>query len=495
VYLVTDAAMCRGRSLEDVVAAAIRGGVTCVQLRDKAAPTRDLLALALALQPMLRAAGIPFVMNDRLDVALTCAADGLHLGQSDLPVTDARRLVPHPMFIGLSVDSFEDLETVAGLDVDYLGISPVFASTTKLDTKAPWGLEGLRRARAHTTLPLVAIGGINADNASQVFAAGADGVAVVSAICAADDPEKATRRLVQSAHSVQAPTMTLPPRHPEWILRYRRVLSIAGSDSGGGAGIQADLKTFSALGCFGMTAITAVTAQNTRGVTAIHSLPVDLLAQQIEAVVNDIGVDAVKIGMLHTPAVVRAVANELPTFADVPIILDPVMVATSGDKLIDDATISVLVRELFPYCELITPNLDEASVLLGWPVREVGELEPAILSLRRLGCRSVLLKGGHLSGERIVDTLLTESGDIKQFQSPRIHTPNVHGTGCSLSSAIAAYRALGEGLVGAVEKARNFIAAAIQAGAHVTTGAGHGPLNHGFAPQSMVVARLKGSRP
>jgi len=289
--------------------------------------------------------------------------------------------------------------------------------------------------------------------------------------------------------------MTSPSPQPEWLSRYCRVLSIAGSDSGGGAGIQADLKTLSALGCFGMTAITAVTAQNTRGVTAIHSLPVDLLAKQIEAVITDIGVDAVKIGMLHTPEVVRTVATALPAFADVPIILDPVMVATSGDKLIDDHTISVLVHELFPHCELVTPNLDEASVLLGRKVREIADLEPAILSLRALGCRSVLLKGGHLSGERVVDMLLTESGDIKRFQSPRIHTPNVHGTGCSLSSAIAAYRALGEDLVAAVEKARNYIAGAIQAGANVTTGSGHGPLNHGFAPLPMVIARVRRGQP
>jgi hydroxymethylpyrimidine/phosphomethylpyrimidine kinase len=289
--------------------------------------------------------------------------------------------------------------------------------------------------------------------------------------------------------------MTSPTSLPEWLFRYRRVLSIAGSDSGGGAGIQADLKTLSALGCFGMTAITAVTVQNTRGVTAIHSLPIDLLAKQIEAVITDIGVDAVKIGMLHTPKVVRAVATELPAFADVPIILDPVMVATSGDKLIDDRTITVLVRELFPHCELVTPNLDEASVLLGWKVREIADLEPAILSLRALGCRSVLLKGGHLSGEQVVDVLLTESGDIKRFQSPRVHTPNVHGTGCSLSSAIAAFRALGEDLVAAVEKARNYIAGAIQAGANVTTGSGHGPLNHGFAPLPMAITRVRRGRP
>jgi hydroxymethylpyrimidine/phosphomethylpyrimidine kinase len=279
----------------------------------------------------------------------------------------------------------------------------------------------------------------------------------------------------------------------EPVSRYCRILSIAGSDSGGGAGIQADLKTISALGCFGMTAITAVTAQNTTGVTAIHAVPVDILSKQIDAVVADIGVDAVKIGMLHTPAVVRTVATAIPAFATVPIILDPVMVATSGDKLISDETISVLVRELFPQCELVTPNLDEASVLLGWHVREIADLEPAILGLRALGCRSVLLKGGHLAGEEVVDLLLSHGDAIKRFQSPRITTENVHGTGCSLSSAIAAYRALGEDLVGAVEKARRYVIGAIQAGAHVTTGSGHGPLNHFYAPQPMVVVTAPGS--
>jgi hydroxymethylpyrimidine/phosphomethylpyrimidine kinase len=266
------------------------------------------------------------------------------------------------------------------------------------------------------------------------------------------------------------------------------VLSIAGSDSGGGAGIQADLKTFSALGCFGMTAITAITAQNTQGVKAIQSVPIELLAQQIEAVTTDIGIDAVKIGMLHTIEVVRTVATSITLSAPVPIVLDPVMVATSGDKLINDDTISVLVQELFPLCEIVTPNLDEASVLLGWKVSEIADLEPAILSLRALGCRAVLLKGGHLAGDEVVDVLLTESGQIQRFRSPRIDTKNIHGTGCSLSSAIAAYRALGENLVSAVDKARRYVIGAIQAGAQVTTGSGHGPLNHFYAPRPMVIA-------
>jgi len=201
IYLVTDAQLCRGRSLEDVVAAAIRGGVTCIQLREKTASTRHVFALAQALHQVAQRAGIPFVVNDRLDIALACAAEGLHLGQGDLPVSEARRLLPERTFIGLSVESFADLEAAATLDVDYLGISPLFATPTKADTQAPWGLDGLRLARTRTRLPLVAIGGIHPDIAARTFAAGADGVAVVSAICAADDPEAAARQLARSARA------------------------------------------------------------------------------------------------------------------------------------------------------------------------------------------------------------------------------------------------------------------------------------------------------
>jgi thiamine-phosphate pyrophosphorylase len=199
LYLVTDRQMCGDRTLEEVVHAAIRGGVTCVHLRENSATTRDFLALARALHPLLRTAGIPLVINDRLDIALALAAEGVHLGQSDLPAAEARRLLPDTIFVGLSVESLEDLRTANTLDVDYLAISPVFATPTKIDATAPWGLEGLRLARQRTALPLVAIGGIHADVIRRVFAAGADGVAVVSAICAADDPESATRELARLA--------------------------------------------------------------------------------------------------------------------------------------------------------------------------------------------------------------------------------------------------------------------------------------------------------
>ena len=270
---------------------------------------------------------------------------------------------------------------------------------------------------------------------------------------------------------------------------YPRVLTIAGSDSGGGAGIQADLKTVASLGCYGMTAITALTAQNTLGVQAIQSLPAAFLKTQLQSVLDDIGVDAVKIGMLHSPEVVEVVAWAIDHYQLKRVVLDPVMVATSGDKLIADETVAVLVSALFPRVQLITPNLDEAALLLGRPVPNEAALSLACTDLQAMGAASVLLKGGHLQGEDVVDVLLLADASSHTLRSKRISSRNVHGTGCTLSSAIASYWALGLDLTEAVVQARGYILAAIEAGASVTTGTGHGPLNHGFAPETMHVLR------
>ena len=283
-----------------------------------------------------------------------------------------------------------------------------------------------------------------------------------------------------------SPTTSLPPTGH----RYARVLSIAGSDSGGGAGIQADLKTFSALGCYGMTAITAITAQNTCGVTGIHGIPPEMLKAQIDAVVQDIGVDAVKIGMLHSPDVVHVVADAIRTYQLPHVVLDPVMVATSGDRLIAQETVAVLVQELFPLAEVVTPNLDEAGWLLGRRIEGVEALEQAAQDLLRLGARAALLKGGHLPGDWVVDVLALSDGTGQHLASQRIATHNGHGTGCTLSSAIASHLALGLPLQQAVEQARAYILGAIAAGANVTTGRGHGPLNHGYAPVAQQVFQV-----
>lgn len=271
--------------------------------------------------------------------------------------------------------------------------------------------------------------------------------------------------------------------------RYARVLSIAGSDSGGGAGIQADLKTFAALGCYGMTAITAITAQNTQGVRAIHGIPPEMLQAQIDAVMQDIGADAIKIGMLHAPEIVHVVADAIRRHGITKVVLDPVMVATSGDKLIHDETAEVLVRELFPLATVITPNLDEAGWLIGRKIEDVSDMEAAAQALLNMGAPHVLLKGGHLPGEWVVDLLAGKDGLRKELGSQRIHTHNGHGTGCTLSSAIAAHMTLGFELQPAVESARTYIVGAIASGAQVHTGQGHGPLNHGFAPLPQMIFR------
>ena len=265
-------------------------------------------------------------------------------------------------------------------------------------------------------------------------------------------------------------------------LRYARVLTIAGSDSGGGAGIQADLKTFAALGCFGMSAITALTAQNTLGVSGIHGVPAAFLKGQIQAVVEDIGVDAVKLGMLHAPEVVEVVAWAIDHYKLPNVVLDPVMVATSGDRLIAEETVAGLVRELFPRAVVVTPNLDEAALLVGHPIEAAHALEPAAQELLALGARAVLLKGGHLPGDEVVDLLAQRGGHSLRLASERIASRNLHGTGCTLSSAIAAHLALGAELPEAVASARDYVIGAMRAGAQVRVGQGHGPLNHGFAP-------------
>ncbi|MGD9759047.1 MAG: bifunctional hydroxymethylpyrimidine kinase/phosphomethylpyrimidine kinase [Comamonas sp.] len=272
--------------------------------------------------------------------------------------------------------------------------------------------------------------------------------------------------------------------------RYARVLSIAGSDSGGGAGIQADLKTCAALGCYGMTAITAITVQNTLGVTGIHGIPLDTVRGQIDAVVQDIGVDAVKIGMLATPDVVSVVADAIRRHGIRNVVLDPVMVATSGDRLIVPETAQALVQELFPLATVITPNLDEAALLLGRNIDGIAALDAAVADLLAMGAPAVLLKGGHLSGDLVMDVLGRQgrqAGDYLRLQSQRIVTHNGHGTGCTLSSAIASFLAQGLALEAAVTEARSYILGAIEAGAEVYTGQGHGPLNHGYAPRAQMI--------
>lgn len=269
--------------------------------------------------------------------------------------------------------------------------------------------------------------------------------------------------------------------------RYNTVLTIAGSDSGGGAGIQADIKTISAMGCYAASAITAITVQNTLGVQAVHPVPLDILRGQIDAVLSDIGADAIKIGMLHSSEVVNLVAEMIEKYQIRNIVLDPVMVSTSGHRLIEEDAVEVIKTRLMPLARVITPNVPEAEILAGCKIAGEDEFEAIARRLSDNGNVSVLMKAGHLSGDSLVDYFYNAEDDtITRLQSKRVQTKNTHGTGCTLSSAFAASLAKGENLTDAAISAKRYIEQAIISGAEYEIGKGHGPVNHGFDPVKML---------
>ena len=263
-------------------------------------------------------------------------------------------------------------------------------------------------------------------------------------------------------------------------MNYKRVLTIAGSDPSGGAGIEADIKTISAHGCYATAAITSVVNENTVGVYGIHEVPVDMVVGQIRSVLDDVGTDAIKIGMIYSAELVNAVAETLRAYHIRNIVVDPVMVATSGDALMKDDLIDALKNSLFPLARVITPNIPEAIKLLGdnRSITTIDEMKDAADELAQNGL-SVLIKGGHLEQNQITDVLCDcEQQAFCDFPSDKIATKNTHGTGCTLSSAIASNLALGKSLLGAVTASKVYIQEAIEAGAQYEIGNGHGPLHH-----------------
>lgn len=274
---------------------------------------------------------------------------------------------------------------------------------------------------------------------------------------------------------------------------YPVVLSIAGSDSSGGAGIQADIKTFAALGVYGATAITAITAQNTLGVHAQHAIPPQMVHDQIVATMDDLAPSVVKIGMLANGAIVDAVAEALSSYST-PIILDPVIVSTSGHRLLSAEAEKSIIRRLLPMTELLTPNIPEMEALAGMSIATLDEKMRAAEQLFRYGAKAILLKGGHEQGDAKCDILFTNTDRGIQhttFTSETIDTRNTHGTGCTLSSAIAAYVARGCNIADAIFNAKEFVTEAIRHGADIRIGHGFGPVNHGFDPQKMLIHELR----
>ncbi len=469
LYLVTDEALCGDRGVVETVRLAVDGGVRIVQLRAKAATDAETVEQLIALSRVIDGRAL-LVVNDRLDAAVTARGrgarvDGVHLGQGDASVLRAREALGPDALIGLTANSPAHLEAVRALPagtVDYLGVGVIRPTTTKADHPAPLGVDGFAAFAASSPLPCVAIGGVGIDDIESLREAGAVGLAVVSALCAADDPE-----VMAGAFRRRWLAASVP-----------RVLSIAGSDPSGGAGIQADLKSIAANGGYGMAALTALTAQNTRGVRAVHVPPADFLRAQLDALSDDIVIDAVKIGMLADAEVIRAVGEWLEAVRPPIVVLDPVMVATSGDRLLAPDAERAL-RELLSRATLVTPNLAELTVLSG---REIVDWNDAISAAEELSAEvgaAILVKGGHLTGDDAPDALVdARRGLREEFSGSRIPTGNTHGTGCSLSSALATLLARGEEPADAVLAARTWLRESLRAGESLRVGRGHGPISH-----------------
>ena len=469
LYLVTDPDLCGRRGVVETVRRAVAGGVRIVQLRDKNATDAETVAQLVALSRVIDGRAL-LVVNDRLDAALAARAagarvDGVHLGQGDASVRRARaELGPHAL-IGLTANTSEHLDDALALPagtVDYLGVGVIHPTSTKPDHPPALGVEGFRAFAARSPLPCVAIGGVGRADVAALRGAGAAGVAVVSALCAASDPASAAADLLATWRSAGVP----------------RVLSIAGSDPSGGAGIQADLKSIAANGGYGMAAITALTAQNTQGVRAVHVPPPQMLHAQLEALADDIVIDAVKIGMLADAAVIEVVGDWLQRVRPPIVVLDPVMVATSGDRLLDRAA-ETAMRKLVELADIVTPNLAELAALTG---ESIGRWEDALAAAERFSRRAgvaVLVKGGHLPGDAVPDALV-DAGDgmVREFPGSRIATENTHGTGCSLSSALATRLGRGEDRETAVAAAREWLRESLRSGERLRVGRGNGPVDH-----------------
>lgn len=271
---------------------------------------------------------------------------------------------------------------------------------------------------------------------------------------------------------------------------YITAMTIAGFDPSGGAGIQADIKTFSALGCFATSVLTALPVQNTKGVKTIYPIPYQAVQEQIEIILDDIFPNAIKIGMVHTSELVATIVETLDKYHKTPIVFDPVMVATSGHKLINEDTIETIIKRLLPIADIITPNLDEAGILAQMKIETVQNMYAAGEKIKKLGAKNILLKGGHLKTAELTSLFFNEDGKVHEFHFKKYNTNNTHGSGCTLSSAIASYLAQKKSMLEAVTMGQNYVQEAIYQGKDVAIGKGNGPLNHFFNPQKTIKNEL-----
>lgn len=461
LYAVTDRSWLGDASLTEQIEEALQGGVSCIQLREKHLPFEEFLEEAKEVKKVCQQYGVPFLINDNVELALKVDADGVHIGQDDMDPVKVRALLGPNKIMGVSAHNVEEAMKAQSAGADYLGVGAVFGTATKKDANPlPKGM--LHDICHSVTIPIVAIGGVNRENIKELAGSGVAGVAVVSAVFAAENIREESGLLYEEVCRMKAMRKT--------------ALTIAGSDSSGGAGIQADLKTMLANGVYGMSAITALTAQNTTGVSGIFEVTPEFVAKQLDAVFQDIRPDAVKIGMLSSAEIMRTVSAKLKEYRAEHIVVDPVMVSTSGCSLMQsDATIA-LQETLFKIAEVVTPNIPEAEVLAQMTIKTSEDMERAAAKIGEEWHCAVLCKGGHSIHD--ADDLLYRDGTFTWIRGKRIENPNTHGTGCTLSSAIASHLALGYDLERAIEKAKAYISGALEAG--LDLGKGSGPLDHGY---------------
>ncbi len=408
---------------------------------------------------------IPFIINDNIDVALKVGADGIHIGQGDVSAADARKALGPGKYVGVTCKTVQQALRAESEGADYIGSGAVFGSKTKSDTSR-LDHKTLQEICNKVSIPVVAIGGINEENILELHGTGVDGVAVVSSILAKEDKKKASEDLLKLSEKMTQHEMP-------------KVLTIAGSDCSGGAGIQADLKTIAAHGCYGMSVITALTAQNTRGVFAVENCSPEFVKCQLESVFSDIAPDTVKIGMVSSKEIIEVLANTLKEYKEdntlnIEIVLDPVMVSTSGSKLLDEDAVTTLMNKLIPLATVITPNLSEAELLSGVNIKSTDDMIQAAQIIEKHYGGHILIKGGHL--DEHANDLLYTNGEIYWYKGQKIDNPNTHGTGCTLSSAIASNLAKGYNLPVSIKKSKAYLTGAIED--KMNLGYGRGPLNH-----------------
>lgn len=459
LYLVTDRRWLNHRSLEEDVEQAILGGVTMVQLREKELDTPAFIELAKKIKGVCHKYRIPFIINDSVEVALAVDADGIHIGQDDQNAREVRELIGPDKILGVSAHTVEEGLKAKYDGADYLGIGAMFPTSSK-DDATDVSLETLNNIIKITGLPSVAIGGINAHNVDKLMSASIDGIAVISAILASKNIYDAAFTLRQKVNQLRS--------------QIKKVVTIAGSDSSGGAGIQADLKTMTCLHTYGMSAITALTAQNTTGVYGIFDVSAEFLGNQLDCIFQDIYPNAVKIGMVSNPQLILSITNKLKEYQAKNIVVDPVMVSTSGSKLMQDECIDFLIQQLIPLATVITPNIPEAQILAKMTIKSKEDMILAAKKISTYYHGYILIKGGHF--EKDADDLVYYQDKIHWLPAPKLHNPNTHGTGCTLSSAIACFLAKDYTPIEAITLAKKYVYQAIHYGLDI--GQGRGPLNH-----------------